>query len=379
MEDRSYIFTLFGATGDLARKKIIPAFFELFTKGKLPKEWKLVLFIRKSWQRADIEKFVTEVLPGADVASFAEHLFAFEGDIEDVDSFRKLKEFSHGLGKFDESLFFLSVSPVLYVKAVSNICDANISGETSKILIEKPFGVNSEGAKELNSLLHTFLPEERIFRVDHYLAKDAMEDLLDLTGGVDTVEARFIENKTVGNRGAFYDATGAFLDVGQNHLLMMLARSLRSIRHTGSLLEVLQGLTVLPSGTVRAQYEGYTSEKDVNPQSETETYFKVRLRSSEIDCILEGGKGFNQPDIAVEVAYEYKEKTIIDFSQKRAGSLDPHAKILFAAMTGDRSLFVSREEAEEEWRIADEVTRELRKAPLQVYPKGTIYKENIFE
>lgn len=379
MDDRSHVFILLGATGDLSRKKIIPAFFELFAKGKLSKEWKLVLFIRKSWERSDIEKFVSEVLPGADTSLFAEHLFAFEGNIDDVDSFRKLKEFTESLGKFDESIFFLSISPALYTKAVSNIRDAKISGNVSKILIEKPFGQNSSEAKELNYLLCEFLPEEHIFRVDHYLAKDAMQDLLDLTGGVDTVEARFIESKTVGNRGAFYDATGAFLDVGQNHLLMMLGRALRSIRHTDSLLEVLKGLTVLPSGTVRAQYEGYRSEKDVKSQSETETYFKVRLQSKEIDCILEGGKGFDQSNIAVEVSYEYKEKTVVNFVTKRTGSLDPHAKILFAAMTGDRSLFVSAEESEEEWRIADEIMRELRKAPLQVYPKGTIYKENIFE
>ena len=355
---------LFGATGDLAQKKIIPALFELFGKRLLPKDFKIVCFVRRSWGKGEMENYITGLLPNDSInVEFVKHFIPCEGDIDNASDFLKLKKSLDAIVG-GERIFHLAIPPASYMDAITNIRDVGIFDESSKILIEKPFGLNSIEAKELNEVLYTFAKEEQIFRIDHYLGKDAMSDLQNISrDGIKSVEANIIETDTVRNRGAFYDKTGAFLDVGQNHLLLMLKGVLGS----------LSDLTLLGNVT-KGQYEEYKNEKNVDKDSQTETYFKIALRNRNIECIIEAGKAFDKSISNIEITYEDGHKIAFDFNKSKEGSLTPYAKILNSAIKGDHSLFVSKEDIEEEWRIADEVLPILRSASLWVYPSGTEYK-----
>jgi glucose-6-phosphate 1-dehydrogenase len=373
---QSLTFVLFGATGDLSRKKIIPALHELFIRGELPPVWNAICFIRKSWQQAELEDFIADLIPsGSNLKDFTSHFMPFEGDLNDLASFTALQSAVEKLGS-DKRIFYLSVSPSLYTPIIENLKQAKLTDDASSVMIEKPFGRCMRDARELTELLESFLKDGQILRVDHYLGKDAMRDAAELKRGeVIEITARFIEDKTIGERGAFYDSIGAFLDVGQNHLLMMLATTLRAVSGASTRLDALRTLAVSGETCVRGQYEGYQSEKDVKPASQTETYFKVGFQNADTAITILGGKGFYGKAVDIKIVYKDGNTECIDFSAEREGSLEPHAKVIGAALRGERDMFVSRDEAFEEWRIAEDALKALRATELKVYPKGANYKE----
>lgn len=387
MMDQGLTFILFGATGDLARKKIIPALFELSLKKVLPTSWRAVLFIRKTWHDAELREFVSTSVRSMwnnarsdHIEEFTRHLTLFNGDLNDPMSFEWLRE-SLSEYRSDQRLFFLSVSPALYQSVIENIRKAGLADGRSKILIEKPFGRSQDEAKKLTKLLRSFVGEDQIFRIDHYLGKDAMSEIENYQllnkSGVRRVEARIIESQSIENRGAFYDSLGALIDVGQNHLLMMLASALCHFAHYESKLVSLQSLAVA-SGAERGQYVEYREEKDVRHGSVTETYFSSGLTSGDIECLIEGGKAFDRSVSEVVVTFNDGELVRVDFN-KMSEDLRPHSKIIGAAIRGDHDSFVSAEETEEEWRIAEEILPILRAMPLRVYPKGVKYEHNLFK
>ncbi len=372
----SFNFVLFGATGDLSRNKIIPALYQLFEGGQLPTEWRVLCIIRKSWQQAELARFVKHLLPnGAKAEEFAAHFEPFLGDLSEGASFLKLKDVIANF-KADKEIFYLSVSPSLYKIIIENLRDAKMTNVSSSVMIEKPFGRCLNDARELTALLESFLEPRQILRIDHYLGKDAMSAAKNLAKDeITEICTRFIEDKTVGERGAFYDSIGAFLDVGQNHLLMMLATSLKALKGTPSRLEVLKSLSVIPETCVRGQYDTYQNEKDVKSGSATETYFKVGFESEDALITILGGKGFGEKAIDVNVNYKNGSNVCIDFALAQTGPFAPHAKVILAALSGETDIFVSRDEVFEEWRIAEDALKALRAKELRVYPKGVKYQE----
>ncbi|HEY4512509.1 MAG TPA: hypothetical protein VJH63_02505 [Candidatus Paceibacterota bacterium] len=388
MEKKSVTFIIFGITGDLARQKIIPAFFELHAKKLFPCKWEVIGFLRKNWKRSDFDKFITETIDAfakteskKTTQEFLQHFDFFVGDINDTASHeglsRLLQKRDSESGSKARKMFFLSVPPSFYKTTIAYIRDCHFMSGEDRILIEKPFGRSLKEAQELNVLLSGFVTENQVLRIDHYTAKDAMQNIasavLPQNKKLLGIDARIIESQTVGKRGAFYDSLGAFLDVGQNHTLQMLATVMGKI--TGETkLQIFRKLYSAKE-VVIAQYDSYLKEAGVNPQSQTETYFKARFVSkgktfANVPLFLEAGKGFRKSDAEVVINYQNLPPIRFDFNQRKEGSLTSHAKLLLSAVSGDSSLFVSYEEAREEWRIAEEVIQTLRRAPLKLYAKG---------
>ena len=147
--NKNETIVLFGATGDLARKKIIPAVFELFSKGFLVEDFKLILFIRRSWDNNDLKEYIFDILPSDQEAvyGFLKHVECFEGDLNDLNSFERLKSVVN-----PNSTFYLSISPYSYASVITNLSKSGVADSSSKILIEKPFGQSHDDAITLGRL-----------------------------------------------------------------------------------------------------------------------------------------------------------------------------------------------------------------------------------
>lgn len=332
------IFIIFGATGDLMEKKIIPSLYHLYSKGRLPKLFKIIGVSRREWESKQFQEFVREKLithlsrkkiKSEDLSHFLSYFIYRQGNFDEYESYRKLAEL---LGRSDNEwrvcsnkLFYLAVPPQLYKKIFEHLHSSGLTIPCSpeegytRVLVEKPFGHDLKTAEELDALLGKLFKEEQLYRIDHYLAKEMLQSILSFRFANDLFERRwnkdFIEkievclNESIGieGRGGYYDGIGALKDVGQNHLLQMLSLvtmdrplTLQTEEVRAKRAEVLSHL-VIPNTdyvkrfTFRGQYKGYRQESGVNPISQTETYFKVLAYLDTpswrgVPIVLEGGK-----------------------------------------------------------------------------------------
>jgi len=423
------ILVIFGATGDLMAKKIVPALFNLFKENKLPKKVKIIGFSRRDISESQFRELVKKIVPKAS-KSFLD-LFSYQkGHFDQKESYQQL---SKTLLQTDEQwkicsnkLFYLAVPPNFY-ELICNFLAA--SGLTipcgpdegwTRVIVEKPFGKDLKTAHQLDELLGKFFKEEQIYRIDHYLAKDMLQNILtyrlanNLFNGnwdksrIDKIEIHLLEKLGVEDRGPFYDSVGALRDVGQNHLLQMLALvtmdrpidfgadTIRSQR--AKILEkVIPGK---PSDSFRAQYDGFRKIKGVSQDSETETYFKIRLFIDDehwqnVPIILESGKRMSEikKDITVTLKDGNKivfslepdngikiisKDGILDFhlrgSQKKSQYVDEYKKLLLDCVTGDQTLFVSTKEVKAMWKVIDPVIEAWQKnlVPLANYKPDSL-------
>jgi glucose-6-phosphate 1-dehydrogenase len=334
-------FVILGVTGDLMTKKIAPALFSLFEEGKLPREFRIVGISRRDWGDEDLHKHIAAILavkaPHAThemtdkfLRLFVYHKLTFDAYADYVALGVALTKIDGEHGVCSNKLFYLSVPPQFYKMIFENVhkaqltelCDVN-NGWT-RIVVEKPFGNDEKSARDLDRQLAKLFREDQIYRIDHYLAKETFQNILtfrfynnlfennwgkDL---IDRITIREFENIGVEDRGSFYESVGALRDVGQNHLLQMLAlttmdqpASLTPDAIRGKRAEILRTLKVptlaeITSSTFRAQYDGYHNIKGVAADSQTETYFRVRgylshPRWEGVPIIMEAGKRLIDP------------------------------------------------------------------------------------
>ncbi len=363
---------IFGATGDLFRKKLAFALYGLFARGQMPKVFRVVAFSRRPWGHEEFRQFLSDTLreksvdmPPETLKNFLEHFLYVEGDLGNLASYQKTAGL---LGKLDSEtgvcmnkLFYLATPPTSYeeilnhistsglaipcatAKGISEVGPAPLEAEArfdassaltgwTRILIEKPFGSDLKDALRLDRLLGELFSEAQIFRIDHYLAKEVFQNLMTLRfsksslehlwdrNHIDKVEIKLFEKDGVVNRGSFYDTLGALRDVGQNHALQMAALvgmenpgkiSSESVRQKRA--EALQKFKV-KGQALRGQYEGYQNEAGVVPHSQTETYFKMELalstpRFRSVPFTIEAGKGLSESKAEIIVYF----KKVADF------------------------------------------------------------------
>ncbi|MFS8131343.1 MAG: glucose-6-phosphate dehydrogenase [Candidatus Dojkabacteria bacterium] len=423
------IIVIFGATGDLVNKKIIPSIYNLFKEQKLPEKFKVIAFARRDFKDGKYNEIVNESLntyggvkEGEDVSVFLKLFEYFQGNFDDLVALQglneRLKSLTGELGGQSQKLFYLAVPPEYYNELFSNIHNSNIPDERSRIIVEKPFGSNLESAQKLDELLGKLFKEEQIFRIDHYLGKEALQNILTFrfanlifepiwnSNYIERIEIRTLESMGVEKRGEFYDKVGALRDVGQNHLLQMLA--LTTMENPGSgdvrekraeLLEKLVPLTDddVRNNSFRAQYEGYKQIEDVDPNSNTETYFHLSCklnseRWKDTEIVLEAGKKLNRAikEIIIffkpvgnnprnkifftiepteEIKIKFQSNSSGDKNSKEEGSLDfnfranvekkqyveEYAQLFLDAIDGEMMSFVSSKEVEAMWRFVDSV------------------------
>ncbi len=324
---------ILGGTGNLAETKLLPALFDLYMRGALPSFFMIVGVSRKAWGDVDYQRYVTEAVSLArphastrSVTAFASLARFRRGDFDDALTYaalgEALSEIDHLLGMCTNTLFYLAVPPLFYSTIFAELSASGLmdrcKGTTwSRLLVEKPFGRDLETAIALEAQLREQFSDEQVYRIDHYLAKDAIENILALRfgnqvladswrkGGVATLSIRLLEHKDVSTRGSFYDGIGALRDVGQNHLLQMLAlltmpptdvRDVEAMRAARA--EIIEALAP-PTHFVRGQYDGYRDTEGVSPDSATETYFKLTTSLSTpewsgVPITLEAGKALGE-------------------------------------------------------------------------------------
>lgn len=334
--DKPTVFVIFGATGDLIEKKIAPSLLRLFKNGKLPTMLKVIGVSRRDFTTDSFRNHIQDILTkseNGDNLNFEAFLNVFEymsGDFYEKQVYQSLAE---KLGRADNEwqacsnkLYYLAVPPPHYQTIVENLKEAGLNTPCSdeegyaRVILEKPFGRDEKTASELQTTLESAFTEEQIYRIDHYLGKKMIQNLLAFRFSntifegawsnkyIEKVEIKLLEGGDVAGRGAFYDALGALRDVGQNHLLEMAAHiamenpedfSAGPVRRARA--EILKKLKNpsredIIKKSYRGQYEGYKSEEGVSSDSTTETYFKVVAEFDDprwfgVPFILESGKG----------------------------------------------------------------------------------------
>lgn len=337
---------LFGITGDLAAKMLLPALCRLAAQGTLPE--RVIGVTRGGWTLDRLLEHARGAVAAhgaVDNDAFARLAGALrlaEVNYDDPDSFRSITGQADGRRILAH---YLAIPPSLYARAAELLARAGLNHD-AYLAVEKPFGHDAASARALQADLTRHFPDERLLRVDHFLGKEAVENLLAfrfantlLTGAlqqpsVRSVQITMAEDFGVEDRGGFYDATGALRDVVQNHLLQLLAYLVMEAPRTGTAHDVLQERVralkavraVRPEDCVRGQYYGYLDVPGVRPGSTTETYVALRTwvdtdRWTGVPFTIRTGKAVAAT--ATEIAVELRRPTPGYFHTARAQDADP--------------------------------------------------------
>ncbi|KAA9150425.1 glucose-6-phosphate dehydrogenase [Microbacterium lushaniae] len=373
---------IFGVTGDLSRKKLMPAVYDLANRGLLPPGFALVGFARRDWEDQDFAEVVHDAVKQYARTEFRDETWKellegirfVPGEFDDPDAFRRLRETVESLdverGTMGNHAYYLSIPPKAFPLVAQQLKESGLVGGAEegepgwrRVVIEKPFGHDLESARELNAALETAFPADSIFRIDHYLGKETVQNILALRFAnelyepiwnrnyVDHVQITMAEDIGVGGRAGYYDGIGAARDVIQNHLLQLMALTAMeepisfNARHLRAEKEKVLAAVRLPEdlslATARGQYAGgwqggeqvtgFLEEDGMDPGSTTETYAAVKLevntrRWAGVPFYLRTGKRLGRR--VTEVAVVFKRAPQLLFSRSQTEELGQNALVI---------------------------------------------------
>jgi glucose-6-phosphate 1-dehydrogenase len=411
--ERSDAFVFFGATGDLAYKQIFPALQSLTRRGRL--DMPVIGVAKSGWTLDQLKERARASLRergGVDDEAFARlaaDLRYVDGDYRDPATFERLRR---ELGGAKHPLHYLAVPPSMFTVVAEGLAKSG-SADGARIVVEKPFGRDLESARELDQCIHRFFPEQSIYRIDHYLGKEPVQNLLYFRFAnsflepvwnchyVESVQITMAEAFGVEGRGKFYDEVGAIRDVVQNHLLQVA---------------VLLAMRPLDRrSVVRGQFRGYRDEPGVAHRSQVETFAAVRLhvdnwRWAGVPFCIRAGKSMAvtatevlvamkrppqsvfgevvsphsnyfrfrlSPEIVISVGARTKvegeamagEDIELVAHEDAGDDTPPYERLLRDALVGDSSLFTRADAVEAAWRVVDPVLGEV--TPVHEYEPGT--------
>jgi glucose-6-phosphate 1-dehydrogenase len=370
---------IFGVTGDLARKKLMPAVYDLTHRGLLPPGFALVGFARRDWADEDFSQVVHAAVQEHARTPFRESVWRqladgirfVPGEFSDDAAFDRLADTVADLdrvrGTGGNHAFYLSIPPSAFPVVTKQLARSGLSAQDGeqwrRVVIEKPFGHDLKSARELNDVVESVFPPDSVFRIDHYLGKETVQNLLALrfanqlyepvwnANYVDHVQITMAEDIGIGGRAGYYDGIGAARDVIQNHLLQLLAltameepvsfdaRELRAEKEKA--LSAVRLPRDLGKHTARGQYAagwqggqkvvGYLQEEGISPRSTTETFAAIRLdidtrRWAGVPFYLRTGKRLGRR--VTEIAVMFKRAPHLPFERTATEELGQNALVI---------------------------------------------------
>lgn len=300
--------TIFGGTGDLTLRKLLPALYTMFVSGKMPKYTRIVIIGRRAYDdatygsevRSWVEKFTRLPYQGEKFLQFTELVHYYRMDLSNYDDYLKLNDY-YERDEIQSHIFYFAVAPRFF-PVITQGLEVVTGAAAGKVIIEKPFGENLEAGKILNQKLERYFGADKIYRIDHYLGKEMVRNIQTIRFAnpiftdvwnskyIESVQISALENVGVETRGGYYDTSGALEDMMQNHLFQILSiiAMERPEGFTGDdmhkeQIKVLKALRPADEKTivdmlVLGQYEGYLKESKVAPDSSTETFAGLRLQ-----------------------------------------------------------------------------------------------------
>jgi glucose-6-phosphate 1-dehydrogenase len=367
---------IFGVSGDLARRKLMPALYENEKFDRLPKPLYIIGFARRSWDHEEMRKVLrkgvldhgrTQPVDEEIIDRLLEHSHYIESTFEDTAGYTQLDEVLHDLG-VENTLFYLATPPGQYAIIVENSGKSELESCPNgwrRIVVEKPFGRDLESARELDKTLHAVFDEHQIYRMDHYLGKETVQNILAFRFGngifeplwnrnnIDHIQITMAESEGVGTRAGYYDKAGVIRDVFQNHLLQLLTLtameapavfSPKAVRDEK--VKVLNAISEITGesalkNTFRAQYvsgtidgervSSYRDEPNVESHSLTETFMAARLfvnnwRWAGVPFYLRSGKRL--PKRVTEIAIQFKQIPLSLFDQNNLADGAPNVLVI---------------------------------------------------
>lgn len=352
MSDKLTLIIIFGVTGDLARRKLIPALFSNYIKGRLPNRLKIVGVGRRDWTDAilvehahqSLKDFATGFLDEDAWKAFQRSLSYAQVNLPKPETYQNLKDHLARLEAEEANrLYYLSIAPEFYEDVITNLGRLDMTREVEgwrRIVIEKPFGYDLRTAQSLNRVVHSVFKESQVYRIDHYLGKETAQNILFMRfantifepiwnrSHISNVQVTVAETVDVGTRAGYYDQSGVMRDMVQNHLLQLLsliameppsafdADALRNEK-----VKVLQAArAVRLDDTVRAQYDGYRAADGVAANSQTPTYAALKLfidnwRWKDIPFYLRSGKALRSKTTQVNIQFKRPPNSIFELSE----------------------------------------------------------------
>lgn len=356
---------IFGASGDLTQRKLIPSLFNLFRKRRTPKKFQIIGFGGTDFSDEEfrehlnvgMKKFAGYEYTDEDWSIFAQNLYYTRGKYADANDFQRLNSRLNEIeGETANRLFYMALPPTLFPTIIDNL-DASRQlhedGSWRRVVLEKPFGTDLESAITLNNQVHKDLQEDQIYRIDHYLGKETVQNILFTRFAntifepiwnrnyIDHVQITVAEKVGLEHRASFYDNVGVLRDMFQNHLLQLLmlvameppasfgASALRNEKV--KVLRSIQPMTPeqVITNTVRGQYKGYRDEEGVDPSSTTATYAALRLfinnwRWNGIPFYLRSGKNLSEKQS--QIIIQFKEPPLAMFPMQ---TMKPNMLVLY--------------------------------------------------
>jgi glucose-6-phosphate 1-dehydrogenase len=434
-ETNSFTLVIFGVTGNLAQLKLIPALYDLADSDMLPKKMSIVGVGRKPLTTNEFRKYVTDIthehnphhnheIKSEVLNSLLERMSYVSGDISERKVYEDLNQILGDKSTCTNKIFYLATFPQLYSSIFQHLEESGLNDKACgwvRVMIEKPIGQDLESAKTLDKLLSKYYIEDQIFRLDHYLGKETLQNILTFRFGngvfeplihrdyIDHIQVTAAEDFGIGLRGGYYDSVGALKDVGQNHILQMIALTTMNTPTeftnqavTNRRIELISELVPDPGKIIFGQYQEYLEEKDVKPRSQTDTFFAFRTtinskRFKGVPIYVRAGKKMTQTVTEVSIIFKnpktrlfgylaggsdpnvliYRiqpnEGIVLKFLTKEPGTQlklqneymqycyrqtgkilpDPYLRLLYDALKGDQTFFIDAPEVEAQWKFID--------------------------
>lgn len=445
---QSAVLTIFGGTGDLAYRKLYPALYSLYKKDQLKEDFAVIGTARREWDDAYLREVVIDSIGDAKISDehvekFASHFYYQSHNVNDVENYDTLNELIDKLeNKYQtcgNRIFYLSVSPSLFGTIARNLKLQHLENERgfTRLVIEKPFGNDYESSKKLNDEIMEHFEEEQIYRVDHYLEKDWIQAIIPFRFSnpvieslwnhnmIDFINIKVNETLGIGERGVYFDETGALRDMFQNHILQLISLLLMkrpSVLSSSAIseakveaLQQLQTYTVenIDNHFIRGQYKAgsnnkdavdYRQEPNVSANSMTETYVAGKLLSNDnnwsgVPVYFTTGKYLTKKVTHVDIHFKEDKDSIFDEQtanklsilidpeqtielvlngKKAEYTLDPaplsfqptepsksagdYEKLMYHVFSGNRTHFVHWNELEVSWKFVDHILENWEKA-----------------